>query len=103
MSVDYRKLFKSKWFTAADIENGEVTLTVKGVTVEAVQNQGGTEECPTLHFEEHPKPLVLNKTNARSIAAKHGADADEWVGKAITFRESVTTFGGEEVPCVRVK
>lgn len=101
--MDYRKLFKSQWFTAGELDGGELTLTVEKVTVETVKNQGGEEECPTLHFKEHKKPLVLNKTNAKAIAAKHGCDADDWIGKQITFRESVTSFGGEEVPCVRVK
>jgi hypothetical protein len=101
--MDYRKLFKSKWFTAADIEDGSIDLTIAKVTVETVKNESGEEQCPTLHFAEHDKPLVLNKTNARAIAGKFGADADGWAGKGVTLRESVTTFRGEEVPCVRVK
>lgn len=100
--MDYRKLFKSDWFTAADIEDGELEVTIRAVSVEKVKNQSGEEERPAVHFDGH-KPLVLNKTNAKAIAAKHGADADEWKGKKVTLKESVTTFGGEEVPCVRVK
>lgn len=101
--MDYRKMFKSQWFTAAELDGKDMEVTITNVTVEKVKNQSGEEECPTIHFKEHSKPLVLNKTNAKAIAAKHGTDADEWVGKKITLRESVTTFGGEEVPCVRIK
>lgn len=96
-------MFRSEWFTAAEIENGTIDVTIKRVTVETVKNQAGEDQCPAVWFQEHPKALVLNKTNAKAIAAKHGTDADEWVGKKITLRESVTSFGGEEVPCVRVK
>ena len=101
--MDYRKMVKSQWFTAAELDGQEMLLTITKVTVETVKNQSGEEQCPTIHFAEHDKPLVLNKTNAKSIAAKHGTDADQWSGKQITLKESVTSFGGEEVPCVRIK
>lgn len=101
--MDYRKLFNSKYFTAADIEGGERKLTVKVVRREVVANGGGEEECPIIHFSDFDKPLVLNKTNARAIAAKLGNDCDAWAGQSVTFRKSVTTYKGEEVPCVRVK
>ena len=101
--MDYRKLFKSKWFTAACFEDSKpVTLKITDVTVEVVENESGKEERPCIHFEKC-KPLVLNKTNARAIASLHGAEADDWKGKEVTLRESVTTYRGEEVPCVRVK
>lgn len=101
--MDFRKMFKSQWFTASELDGKELIVTIDKVTVETVKNQSGDEQCPTVHFKEHSKPLVLNKTNAKAIAKRHGNDADDWVGKQITLRESVTTFGGEEVPCVRVK
>lgn len=101
--MDYRKLFKSKWFTASCFEGKPITLTIADVKVEEVENESGKEECPCVHFEGNAKPLVLNKTNARAIASLHGADAEDWKGKKITLRESVTTYRGDEVPCVRVK
>ena len=101
--MDYRKLFKSKWFTAACFEDGEpITVTIKDVTIEVVENESGKEERPCLHFDKF-QPLVLNRTNAKAIAKLHGDDADQWPGKEITLRESVTTYRGEEMPCVRVK
>lgn len=101
--MDYRKLFKSKWFTASCFEGKPITLTIESVSVEVVENESGKEECPCIHFVGDAKPLVLNKTNARAIAGLHGSDANEWAGKEVTLRESVTTYRGEEVPCVRVK
>lgn len=104
MNVDYRKLFKGKWFTASELNGKDLEVTITKVTVETVKNQGGEEECPTIHFEQHAKPLVLNKTNAKLLAKRTGSNnVDDWVGKSVTLKESVTTFGGEEVPCVRVK
>lgn len=103
MKVDYRKLFKSQWLTAADLEGGELELTIAKVTVETVKNESGETECPCLHFLDHPKPLVLNKTNARAVAGKYGDDAEGWAGKQVTLKESVTTYNCEEVPCVRIK
>ena len=46
----------------------EKTVTIKEVKREAVQNQSGTEECTVAHFVEDVKPLILNKTNCKTIS-----------------------------------
>lgn len=101
--MDYRKMFHSQWFTASELDGGEETLTITKVTREMVKSETGEEERPTVHFAESDKPLVLNKTNARKIAGRFGNETDEWIDKQVTLRESVTTYRGEEVLCVRVK
>jgi hypothetical protein len=101
--MHYLKLYPSKYLSAADIPEKGLTVTIDKVVKEKVSNENGEEEKALLYFSDFAKPLVLNKTNANAIAAKHGADADDWTGKKVTFRESVTTLAGVERPCVRVK
>ena len=75
---DYRKLFNSPWFTAADIPEGEtVTGTIETITVETVKSTTGESDLPCVHFKQKGiKPLVLNKTNATTIADKFGNNTD---------------------------
>jgi len=40
---------------------------------------------PILRFKETDKPFGLNATNFDKMIEKFGGDADEWVGKKITF------------------
>ena len=58
---------------------------------------------PILHFEGKDRGLVLNKTNARAIARRHGPTMDEWIGKEIQiYQARVDAFGERDVPAVRV-
>jgi hypothetical protein len=66
-------------------------------------NSDGRDK-PTLNFERaSQKPLVLNKTSAKTIAAAYGADTSGWIGKPIILYGSTTEFQGEVVACIRVK
>jgi hypothetical protein len=64
---------------------------------------GASEQKPVLAFNGTEKKLVLNKTNAASIATIYGDRAEEWVGKRITVYPSKTQCGRDMVDCVRVR
>jgi len=50
------------------------------------------------------KKLVLNKTNAKTVAAKHGKHSDGWLGKWIgVYPSKCNSFGEADVPCIRVR
>jgi hypothetical protein len=100
--VDYRKLFVSPYVAACDLESDR-SVTIKEVKQEEVKNESGTDVCPIVYFAELPKPLVMNKTNAKRIATMYGPDTDHWIGKQVTLYASETTYRGEVVPCVRVR
>lgn len=73
-----------------------VTLTIKGIAAEKLNNKGQSETKYVLYFEETIKGLVLNKTNAARIAALYGGETDDWTGKRITlYTEKVRAFGGD--------
>jgi hypothetical protein len=55
-----------------------------GCAIEACRSEANSDgrDKPTLHFERAgPKPLLLNKTNAKNIAAAYGADTSGWIGR----------------------
>jgi len=55
------------------------------------------------HIDQPLRPLVLNKTNATSIAAIHGAATSGWVGKEIVLFPTETKLKGDMVGCIRVR
>ena len=100
----WRKLFNSKYVGAWDFEGGPVTLTIKDVRHEEVPDQqGNKEKHPIVYFEKAKKGLVLNRTNAKTIAKLHGKDTDQWPGKQVTLFGTQCEAFGETVDCVRVK
>jgi hypothetical protein len=102
--VDYRLLFPNDYIAAHDLRGKDVTKTIKSVTVEKLRMTGGrVEKKPVVQFSDTPKKLVLNKTNAKVVAAHHGTDTDKWAGKKVTLYPTTTLFGKDTVDCVRVR
>lgn len=97
----WKQAFPSKWLKASDLEHEPRLVTIKKITTEKLQD-GGSK--PTAWFREEAKGLILNKTNAKSIAKATGSDdMDSWVGKRIVLYVSETEMGGETVDCIRVR
>lgn len=84
------------------IKDRPVTMTIKNVINEKVTSQRGTEIKTTVHFEERPKALILNKTNAKQIADFFGGETDDWIGKKITLYAEEGTWFGKHGYAVRV-
>lgn len=89
----------------------EVTLTLKSIKKERVTAAGGaSEDCIVATFEEKKvdgvevKPMVLNKTNCKTIEKIYGTgDIEEWIGKKITVFSTTTRFARDIVPCLRIR
>ena len=82
-----------------------VTVTISGIdpanTIKSADQR--VIDKPILHFEGKDRGLVLNKTNARAIARRHGPTMDDWIGKEIQiYQARVDAFGESGVPAVRV-
>ena len=85
--------------------NEEKTLTIKSVTREKVTGAGGKkQECTVIYFTENVKPMICNRTNAKTITKVCGTPyIEEWSGKKIVlYVEAVDAFG-ETVEALRVK
>jgi hypothetical protein len=101
---NWRKVMDYRYLSGEDLLDQDVTLTIKEVGIDDVQNDRGTEEKPCIAFEETPKMLVLNKTNARKLtAALNTPSVENWIGHKITlYCETVSAFG-KQVFAVRIK
>ena len=98
-------MFPTDYLAAAEFRGKDVTLTIKSVSMEdlPIAGRSDKERRPVVRFEETPKKLVLNKTNAKSIAKLHGPQTSDWCGERVTLYPTTTKFGSEVVECVRVR
>ena len=59
--------------------------------------------CLVAYFEESSKPMVLNKTNCKTIEKIYSPFTDDWIGKKITvFAQKVKAFG-DIVDALRIR
>jgi len=101
--VNILEQFPSKFIKAADLNGKDWTLTIDRVEVEIVGPPDDQEEKPILHFQGAKRGLLLNKTNALTLAALYGPETDHWTGKQITlYPAKVQAFGGI-VDAVRIR
>lgn len=104
MSTDYRSMFDSEYIGAWDLEGRDVTVTIEKVEAGELTTQGGRKaRKPIVHFVGKKKGFALNKTNAKIIASLYGKDTKEWIGREITVYPTQTSFGSEQVDCIRVR
>jgi hypothetical protein len=95
--------FPSKYIAATDLQGRDVPVTISHVSMEVVGSQGNQETLPVVYFMGKEKGLVLNKTNANTIAQLHGDDTDFWANRPVTLFPTQTDFQGRQVPCIRVR
>jgi hypothetical protein len=91
--------FPSDFLKASDLNGRPYKMSMGRVTLEKV----GDDERPVLHFQAADKGLVLNKTNANTIAAIFGEETDGWFGHPIEVYPSETDYQGKRVACIRVR
>lgn len=98
-------MFPGKYLTAEDLKGKDVTVTICKVVIEDLPVKGSKQKKRScvIGFEKAKKELVVNVTNADSIAALHGKKAEDWIGKPITLYPTTTTFGREIVSCIRIR
>lgn len=98
--MNARELLPPPHMEAADLD-GDTKVTIAAVDTKEV----GEEKVvrPVLYTEELQRDVVINRTNLKRIIEWHGAETDDWIGKAITLYPSETDFGGNTVPCIRVR
>lgn len=97
MLVD--QMFPSNYIKAADLGGREVTVTIDRVEMEDL----GSERKPVVYFRGKEKGLVLNKTNAQTIAHMHGGNTAKWPGKQIVLFSMLVSYQGENRPGIRIK
>lgn len=102
----WKKAFNPDYLGSWSLENGQdMILTIKSVGVETVTGEGGRkEECLVARFCEDVKPMILNKTNCKTISKIYkNPDYLSWFGKKIQIYQDKTKFAGEFVECLRIR
>lgn len=83
----------------------EKPLSIKSVGQEEVTNpEGGKEFCIVAHFQQPEKPLILNKTNCKTIEKLAGTpDIEKWPGVGIILYVQRVKAFGDLVEAVRIR
>ncbi|HTE41722.1 MAG TPA: hypothetical protein VK629_12895 [Steroidobacteraceae bacterium] len=105
--MDYRTMYDRDYIGHFDLPEGnDMTLTIKNVIAGELTAVGGRKsKKPIVHFREPVKPLICNKTNAKTIATLYGNAVEQWKGKRVTLCVSTTRDpnGGGECECIRIR
>ena len=104
MKTHYKRLVNPDYFGAYSLPPGEgMTVKIKRVSREVVTSVGGKKEELVVAALEGQKPLILNRTNMKSISNMFGPYIEDWTDKEITLYATETRFGNEMVECVRIR
>ena len=106
LDANWKVYSDAKFLGAYSFADGEKkTVTIRDVMQEQVVGDRGVSSlCLILYFVEDIKPMVLNKTNSKTIdQVCHTRKMSDWIGKKIVLGVDPTVrFGGRTVPAVRV-
>ena len=98
MKSDFDDLYGSKYFSAADLHGETPRHRIgKVAPVELKEKDGSTKRKFVVYFEGVEKALVLNKTNAKKLAAAFGKDHSKWIGVEVELYAEMTGLGKEGV------
>ena len=103
--MDYHKLFRSaEYLSAADLNGRDVRVRIERITIEDIQSDDGPKQKPVAWFVGAQKKLVLNFTNAATLAAlANSNETDKWVGLDVLLFPIRTQFKGRDVEGVRIR
>ena len=102
----WKSMMDRDYLFAFDLQGRDCTVTIAKVTGGEIKGTGGKKsKKPLCYFRESKdnRPLGLNATNCKTIAAMYGNDTKDWIGKRITIYPTTTTFGPDTVDCIRVR
>lgn len=83
----------------------DVILTIRETKKEQVIGQNGKkEECFVCYFEESDKPMILNRTNCKTIEKIHRSPyIEDWPGLRVQIGIDKVNAFGETVDALRIR
>jgi hypothetical protein len=99
------QMFPAKFLKAVEDvpADGKTPATITDTeATEMKTSSGATETKYVLYFAEMQKGLVLNVTNARTLARAFGDNTDDWVGNSVELVVREVEFSGRTVPAIRI-
>ncbi len=100
--MDVSGFMGGNFLTQLDLPLPYQVWTIAKVDQQLVGQGQNAEQKICVTFNENSKPLALNKTNLKRVAALYTTDANAWGGRQLLLYRSRTTFGNEPKLCVRV-
>ena len=97
--TNVNEIYQSKYLSYSDLQGKEPVVTITQVEI-AKMDDGEVKLC--IYVNNKPKGIILNKTNAKSIAALYGDETGAWVGKHVKLVTVWTEFQGKPVQAIRI-
>lgn len=97
--MDINNSFPSNYLKAADLQNKTIKATIRTV----IEEKMGSDIRPVLYFQGKEKGMVLNKTNAMTIAQAFGPETENWAGGIIEIFPAFVDYQGKQVQGLRVR
>lgn len=100
--MNINEVFPSNYLKADDMKGKDYLVIIKNVVMKELGQGKDAETKAVVYFEKTEKGLVLNKTNATTIAGFYGGETNGWIGKKITIGPRKTEFQGRAMMALRV-
>ena len=101
--MNINEIFPSKYVKAGDLGGRPVTVEIERMLVEKIGVPPKLEDKPVLYFKGAKKAMVLNRTNAMTIAALYSPETNNWAGNRITLYPTRVSAFGDTHEVIRVK
>ncbi len=98
--MNINTVFPSKYLSAAEIEDKVVNVTIDRCEMEQMQDG---KSVPVLYFRDKSKGMVLNKTNAGTLAMVYGDETNNWPGQPLSIFTADTSYQGKMCKGLRVR
>jgi hypothetical protein len=103
---DVRLLYDSRYIGAWDLLGRDVTVTIEKIVGGVIEGEGGKKDrAPVVSFKGWTKPMVLNKTNLKTLISLYAtASAKGLLGKRVTmYATTCKGARGGQVDCIRFR
>jgi hypothetical protein len=104
MSPNLNDIFPSRYLKSHELQGKTPTVTIARLALEQVRGRQKVDTKAVLYFKGHSKGMLLNKTNAQSVAQiAKSAQTEAWTGVAVTLYATTATFGQDVHDVIRIK
>ena len=102
----WKKLINPDYLGAYSLDPGkDMVLTIRQVRKEMITGADGKkEECIVCRWQEDQKPMILNRTNCKTISKLLKTPyIEHWAGHRIQIGAEMVSAFGEKVEALRVR
>lgn len=96
-------IYGSPWMRASDVPSSGITGTIVECGTERLSPKGQREQTKlSIRLNSHPKPCLVNVTNAKLLAAAYGKDYTQWPGHHVQITVQEVMYGGDLVDGLKI-